>query len=1182
MRRTIFLFFFIVSIQTVWSQKIKYTIANGLQIEGLDESNPVIYDNDMVLDSPEDEFLWLKAHNGKVKLVGNIITRDMIGCVFPVGQTCNLTLQQTMEAWNSTWDVAQAAGLKNVPKPIAGAGEILLRPASGRIEDTRFKSSPGADLIISEAHKASVAKPLVILVGGNVSTVANAYLKDPSIAPKVLVLQIHGYHNAPNKTVSYNTTDPWATYVVMKKFKYVNWAGDSRSWYWTPRKNVNLTQAMVNTLPNNPLANGVKTWYQRFFARESLADAPMVLYFFNHSLWRTVERRMENGTITSSDNFDYLMVSGNNWTTYGPDLINYMKDPNNYLANPQPKPNNSPTVQITSPVNNSQHTSNSTITISASAADNDGTVSRVEFYSGDVKLGQDDSAPFSFAWTNTIAGKYTITAKAFDDKGASAISAVINLTVQVANTAPQIIITSPVHNESIEHGSSVSISAHASDATGSVTKVEFYIGATKVGEDNSGPFTVTWNNPLAGSHSITAKAFDDKGLSTTSSAVTLTILPPNSPPTVAITSPAHNASVEFENLVSIAVNASDATGSVVKVEFYSGKTKIGEDLTPPFAFTWNNPAVGNHSITAKAFDDMGLSSISPPVTINIKALNTAPSISITSPAHSADIAHGTSVTIAASATDALGTISTVEFYAGTTKLGEDSTNPFTFVWNGPAIGDHVITAKATDDKGLSTISHPVTITIFTPNTAPTVAITTPNSNTQHSEGTDLTIAATASDATGTVTKVEFYAGAEKIGTDTSAPFSFVWNNIPAGNHSLTAKAFDNLGLTRTSAVTTITVASSPIIIKTQITSPGANATFNHGSAITIAANATVSEGTISRVEFFNNGTKLGEDNTSPYSYTWIGASVGKHSLTVKATTNQQASLLSQAIEVEVKTPVVVAQPTPSISITEPQSNDSFGVGSTVRILAEVNPIPGLSKVEFYANNVKVGEAASSPFILSLPLRTAGSYRITAKAISGSTILATTEIQLHVVGHPIADAGEKITITLPQNSVTLKGTGKAADGSYVEHAWTQLSGPHTVAVENPNIAEIIIDHLVEGTYTFEYSVTDSRGLVAKDQIHVDVLAAAVVTPEITLPNIPRFFTPNDDGINDVWELPEHELFENAVVTIFNSAGQKIYESLSHEIAWDGKLEGKPLQEDAYYYIIRMSDSNDIKGAVRIIR
>lgn len=182
MRRIIFFFFFIVGIQSAWCQpaKIKYTISNGLRIEGVDESNPVIYDNDMVLDSPEDEFLWLKAHNGKVKLVGNIITRDMIGCVFPVGQTCNLTMQQTMEAWNSTWAVAQAAGLKNVPKPIAGAGEIVSRPASGRIEDTRFKSSPGADLIISEAHKASAAKPLVIFVGGNVSTVANAYLKDPS------------------------------------------------------------------------------------------------------------------------------------------------------------------------------------------------------------------------------------------------------------------------------------------------------------------------------------------------------------------------------------------------------------------------------------------------------------------------------------------------------------------------------------------------------------------------------------------------------------------------------------------------------------------------------------------------------------------------------------------------------------------------------------------------------------------------------------------------------------------------------------------------------------------------------------------------------------------------------------------------------------------------------------------
>jgi gliding motility-associated-like protein len=1418
----------------------------------------------MVLDSPEDEFLWLKAHNGKVKLVGNIITRDMIGCVFPVGQTCNLTMQQTMDGWNSTWAVAQAAGLKNVPKPIAGAGEIVLRPASGRIEDTRFKSSPGADLIISEAHKASAAKPLVIFVGGNVSTVANAYLKDPSIAPKIVVLQIHGYHNYPNKTVSYNTTDPWATYVVMKKFKYVNWAGDSRSWYWTPRKNVNLTQAMVNTLPNNPLANAVKTWYSRFFARESLADAPMVLYFFNNSLWRAVERRMENGQITSSDNFDYLMVSGNNWTSYGPDLINYMKDPNNYRSNPQPTPNIAPTVRLTSPGNNSQHTLGATISISATAADSDGSVSKVEFYNGGtklgedtsspfnfewrtvsagdfaitakafdnngatttslaisvavrnanaapqvsisspsnnasfiqgasvtinaaasdsdgsitrveffngtIKLGEDDSAPYSFTWKNSNVGNFSITAKAYDDKGVSTTSTVVNIIFQIANTAPQIIITSPTHNESIEHGSTVSITANASDATGSVAKVEFYVGSTKLGEDNSGPytitwnnpttgshaitakafddkgvsttstvvnivihvantapqiiitspthnesmehgsavsitanasdatgsvskvefyvgstklgedsrgpFTITWNNPAAGSHAITAKAFDDKGLSTISSAITFVIHPANTPPLVTITSPTNNASVEFGNSISLAANASDATGSVAKVEFYSGSTRIGEDTTSPFIVSWDNAAAGNHTITAKAFDDMGLITTSSPVTLNIRPLNTAPQVAITSPSHEAAILQGTPVTITASASDALGTISKVEFYSGTTKLGEDVANPFTFVWNGAAVGDHVLTAKATDDKGLSTISSPVSISIFIANTAPTVNITTPISNAQLLDGADITIAATASDATGSVTKVEFYAGSEKLGTDNSAPYSFVWNNISAGNysltakafddkglsstsaaitivvtkanapptvqitspvhlssvaintpilieaiasdadgsiskvefyngstelgtdttspftmtwndaspgtHSLVAKAFDNQGLAITSAITKITVTSAPIVINAQITNLTDNATFNHGSAITIAAQATVTQGQISKVEFFADNNKLGEDLTSPYSYTWNGALAGKHSLTVKATTSQQTAQLSAPVIIEVKSAIQVAIVKPAIHIVAPKANASLPIGSTVQIHAEASGIPNLTKVEFYNNNIKVGEAVSVPYILTLPLLSAGEVRIVAKAISGGIAVAATEVQLHVIGHPTAEAGEKITITLPENSATLKGAGKAADGSFVNHAWSQIDGPHDVDVASPNAQEIIINDLIEGTYIFEYNVTDSRGLVAKDQIHIEVLATAVVSPEVTLPNIPRFFTPNDDGVNDVWELPEHELFDNAVVIIFNSAGQKIYESLSPEIAWDGKLEGKPLQEDAYYYIIRMSDSIDIKGAVRIIR
>jgi hypothetical protein len=125
--------------------KISYTISNGLQLTGVDQTNPVIYDNDWVVDTPEDEFLWLKAHNGQIKLVGNIITRDMYDCILPNNAGCYFTLQQNIDAWKSSYDLVQQMGLRNIPQPVAGADGPLIKPGSGRIEDTQFRVSAGSE-----------------------------------------------------------------------------------------------------------------------------------------------------------------------------------------------------------------------------------------------------------------------------------------------------------------------------------------------------------------------------------------------------------------------------------------------------------------------------------------------------------------------------------------------------------------------------------------------------------------------------------------------------------------------------------------------------------------------------------------------------------------------------------------------------------------------------------------------------------------------------------------------------------------------------------------------------------------------------------------------------------------------------------------------------------------------------
>lgn len=94
-----------------------------------------------------------------------------------------------------------------------------------------------------------------------------------------------------------------------------------------------------------------------------------------------------------------------------------------------------------------------------------------------------------------------------------------------------------------------------------------------------------------------------------------------------------------------------------------------------------------------------------------------------------------------------------------------------------------------------------------PNMPPVVSISSPSNGSSFTEGTSITITASASDPDGSVTQVEFFANGASIGVDSSAPYSVNWT-IPAGTHTLTAVATDNEGASTTSSPVTVTGTSS--------------------------------------------------------------------------------------------------------------------------------------------------------------------------------------------------------------------------------------------------------------------------------------------------------------------------------------------------------------------------------------
>lgn len=557
-----------------------------------------------------------------------------------------------------------------------------------------------------------------------------------------------------------------------------------------------------------------------------------------------------------------------------------------------------PTVALTGPLNGASFQGPATIILAANATDTDGSVTQVDFYSGPTLIGRSTSAPFTFTWQNVAPGNYVLSAKATDDKGAASTSGSVNVTV-TANTPPTVAVSSPATGASFTEPANVAMTATASDSDGTISKIEFYgfnpSNGQKVliGAATGAPYTATWAKVPVGDYYLSAIATDNSGGVTASSPVKIQV-GFASTPVVSLTAPANGASFAAPATVTMTVDASVVGGTIAKVDFYQGASLVGTSTSSPYRFTLNNLPAGTYFLTARATDTNGKIATSGSAKITV-VTDAAPAVTLTAPANGAVLSAPATIALSATATDSDGTISKVQFYNGTTLLGTDTTSPYAYSWANVPAGTYSLTAMATDNLGATSTSSPVTVTV---NALPTASLTAPANGASYTAPASITLTATASDTDGTIAKVDFYRGTTLIGTATSAPYTVNWANVAAGTYSLTAKATDNKGGTKTSSAVSITVNAVPTV---SLTAPANGATFTRPVTITLTATAADSDGTISKVEFYRGGTTLiGSDTTSPYSMTWTPSAAGTYSLTAKATDNKGATKTSTAVSITVK------------------------------------------------------------------------------------------------------------------------------------------------------------------------------------------------------------------------------------------------------------------------------------------
>lgn len=222
-------------------------------------------------------------------------------------------------------------------------------------------------------------------------------------------------------------------------------------------------------------------------------------------------------------------------------------------------------------------------------------------------------------------------------------------------------------------------------------------------------YTIALNGNLIGTRSFTA--------TTRSPGASVTVTAANSLPTVAITSPLNNATftAPISNIPLLVATTAPPGTTITQVQYLlpSG-VAISTNNTSPFSGTFGTKVAGTFIITPRITLNNGVSADGAPVTIIV---NDAPTISITTPANGATSVALAPIRLTANATSPGSPITKVEYFAGTTRIGQATAAPFETTWSPALPNAYSVTAVLTNQNGETAVSLPITITVNPPSPA---------------------------------------------------------------------------------------------------------------------------------------------------------------------------------------------------------------------------------------------------------------------------------------------------------------------------------------------------------------------------------------------------------------------------------------------------------------------------------
>jgi gliding motility-associated-like protein len=160
---------------------------------------------------------------------------------------------------------------------------------------------------------------------------------------------------------------------------------------------------------------------------------------------------------------------------------------------------------------------------------------------------------------------------------------------------------------------------------------------------------------------------------------------------------------------------------------------------------------------------------------------------------------------------------------------------------------------------------------------------------------------------------------------------------------------------------------------------------------------------------------------------------------------------------------------------------------------------------------------------------------------------TATVHINAVQAVFVSAGPDVSI-VSGDKAQLNGTATNA----TSYLWTPSTGLNLTMIPNP-----VAKPATTTLYTL--TVSNDEGCIASDDVLVTVVPYCI--------KVKNAFSPNGDGINDVWQIyDQFDCLKNISLGVFNRYGSKVFESQDYRNNWDGRYKGKPVPDGTYYGVI----------------